>query len=321
MQMQVFKRELTETHCIGAEWPEFCGVVEPGESFVIETVESIPNGPVEVNGIRKGDTVCISIERIQIEPPFYAPQSGPFILGCGERIPLEYEDGWFKWPDHFKLEANPSVGNIAVLPDPSDEEIVELSRFQVFGPRPFDRNERGWRRVVRETRGKHCHQDCFALNEGSSIFFKVSVDGVGVCADDVHGYIGQGELGFGAIEVNGSVQLRVEKSNRWFVDWPVIETQDALMVFVSYTSTYARRPALKYVDLVKLAYQEMRRVVAVKLNIPVEDANTIVATACDIKNCAIYGLGENYIPQDRERLPYDIAIVASLPKSILADGG
>ena len=74
-------------------------------------------------------------------------------------------------------------------------------------------------------------------------------------------------------------------------------------------------------DLVKQAYQEIRRVVAVKLNIPVEDANTIVATACDIKNCALYGLGENYIPQDRERLPYDIAIVASLPKSIFADGG
>jgi hypothetical protein len=116
MQMQVFKRELTETHCIGAEWPEFCGVVEPGERFIIETVESIPNGPVEVKGIRKGDTVCI-------------------------------------------------------------------------------------------------------------------------------------------------------------------------------------------------------------LSIPVEDANTIVATACDIKNCALYGLGENYVPQDREKLPYDIAIVASLPKSIFADEG
>jgi acetamidase/formamidase len=191
--MQVFKRELTETHCVGAEWPEFCGVVEPGESFVIETRECDPNGPVEVKGIRRGEIVCITIEDIQIEPPFYAPQTGPFFLGCGEAIPLEYGDGWFIWPDHFKLKANPSVGNIAVLPEP-DEEIRELCRFQILGPKPFEKDPRGWRRVVRDTRGKHCHQDCFALTKGAKIFFRVNVDGVGVCADDIHGYIGQGEL-------------------------------------------------------------------------------------------------------------------------------
>jgi hypothetical protein len=77
---------------------------------------------------------------------------------------------------------------------------------------------------------------------------------------------------------------------------------------------------LKYVDLVKEAYREIRRLVADKLGISVEEANTIIATACDIKNCALYGLGENYIPQDRNRQPYDIAIVASLPKSIFVAG-
>ena len=49
--MQIFKRELTDTHCVGDEWPVFCGSVEPGESFVVETVENVPNGPVEVKGI------------------------------------------------------------------------------------------------------------------------------------------------------------------------------------------------------------------------------------------------------------------------------
>jgi len=112
----------------------------------------------------------------------------------------------------------------------------------------------------------------------------------------------------------------VARSDLWAVDWPVIETAEAFTVFVSYTSTYVRRPPLKYVDLVKEAYTEMRRLVAARLHIPVVEANTIVATACDIQNCALYGLGENYIPQDRGRQPYDIAIVASLPKSIFADG-
>ena len=93
------------------------------------------------------------------------------------------------------------------------------------------------------------------------------------------------------------------------------------MVFVSYTSTYVRRPVLGYVDLVKEGYREIRRLVAQRVGISVEEANTIVATACDIKNCAIYGLGENYIPQDRDKSPYDIAIVASLPKSVFVKEG
>jgi acetamidase/formamidase len=213
------------------------------------------------------------------------------------------------------LPAKPSVGNIAILPEP-DEEILELCRYQVFGPTPFEKNPRGWRRVVRDTRGKHCHQDCAALQKGSKIFFKVNVNGVGVCADDIHGYIGQGELGFAGIEVNGSVQLQVERADDWALDWPVIETEDEFMVFVSYTSTYARRPVLHYVDLVKAGYQEIRRLIAERVGITVEEANTIVATACDIKNCALYGLGENYIPRDQGKQPYDIAIVAALPKGI-----
>lgn len=66
--------------------------------------------------------------------------------------------------------------------------------------------------------------------------------------------------------------------------------------------------------------RRIRRLVAEKLGISPEEANTIVATACDIKNCALYGLGENYIPQDRGKEPYEIAIVAALPKSIFRDG-
>jgi hypothetical protein len=100
---------------------------------------------------------------------------------------------------------------------------------------------------------------------------------------------------------------------------PVIETEDRLILFVSYTSTYDRRSALRYVDLVKMAYQAMRRVVAARRGISIEEANTIVATACDIVNFALYGLGENYVPQDRGRLPYDTALVAALPKSVFVN--
>ena len=48
--MQIFEREFCRTHCAGWEWPEFLGRVELGESFVVETEEACPNGPIEVAG-------------------------------------------------------------------------------------------------------------------------------------------------------------------------------------------------------------------------------------------------------------------------------
>lgn len=65
----------------------------------------------------------------------------------------------------------------------------------------------------------------------------------------------------------------------------------------------------------------MRKVVAKRMNGSIEDANPIVAAALDIRNCALYGLG-NFIqkgPKKTGQPDRDIAVVAMLPKSIFAD--
>ena len=49
----------------------------------------------------------------------------------------------------------------------------------------------------------------------------------------------------------------------------------------------------------------------------IETANSAVARAVDLRNCAIYGLSEGYIPQAQGHPPYDIAVVACLPKAAL----
>ncbi|MHC4661002.1 MAG: acetamidase/formamidase family protein [Planctomycetota bacterium] len=313
--MQVFERELISTHCVGAQWPEFLGKAAIGESFVVETVECDANGPIEISGVGAGDDIAVHIEKINIEGPFTAPNGGPFFEGMGEAVPLEYRDGYFFWPDNFRLKTELSVGNVAILPEPTDE-IMEISRTLHFGPVKGKPNPRGWRTVVRDTRGKHCHQDCRALGEGSIIHLKAQVDGAGLCLEDVHGYIGEGELSFGGIECNARVQVRIERSEGWLIDWPIIETENEIMVFSSYTSTYIRRPQMKYVDIVREAYRALREVVATKIGGTIDDANTIVATAADIRNCALYGLGEGYIPPHKDIPPFDIAIVAVLPKNV-----
>jgi acetamidase/formamidase len=169
---------------------------------------------------------------------------------------------------------------------------------------------------VNDPRGKHCHQDCPYLTAGSIIHLKAQVDEAGLCLADVHGYIGQGELAFAGIEVAARVQVRVERSEGWYVDWPLIETQDEIMVFCSDTNMLEGSTDQQYVDLVRRAYREMRKVVAERIGGSIGDANPIVATALDIRNCALYGLG-NYIQKDGKRPNQpdrDIAVVGVLPK-------
>ncbi len=318
--MKTFARDLIQKHCVGSEWPDMLGCVELGESFVVETESCAPNGPIEIAGVRAGEAIAIHIEKIEMVPPFEAPNGGPFFAGLGPSVPLEYRDGYFYWPNYFRLKASPSVGNVAVLPEPT-EEILEACRIQYFGPDKGKPNKFGWRTVVRSARGKNCHQDCWAISEGAIVHIKAQVDGAGVCLDDVHGYIGQGEMAFGAIEVQARVQVRVERSTGWLVDWPIIETEDKIMVFSSYTSTYIHRPKQTFVDIVREAYRALREVVAARIAATIEEANSIVAAGADLKNCALYGLGD-YIQKEGKtgQEDYDIAVVACLPKDVFIVG-
>lgn len=317
--MQIFKRELTETHCVGDLWPEFVGEVALGESFVMETVGDASNGPVAVSGIRAGDDIAVHIEDIEIVRnsgggPFHAPNGGPFHEGCGKEVPLEFRDGSFYWPRHFRLRASPSVGNVAVLPEPT-EEILAMSREYDYGGCQW-KNEMGWRRVVKQARDKHCHQDCWAVTAGTVVHIKANVDRAGLCMSDVHAYIGQGEMSFAGIEVDANVRVRVERSDGWLVDWPVIETKDEIMVFSSFSTAYSHRPILEYVDVVREAYRAIREVVAARAGCTIDEANSIVATAVDIRNCALYGL-RGFITGEKSVM--DFAVVACLPKEVFVE--
>jgi len=316
--MQVFARELIETHCAGVEWPDFAGRVALGESFVVETERfNRANGPLAVDGIRAGDALAVHVEAIEMQPPYEAPDGGPLVEGMGAPVPLTYAAGQFRFPQGVALRAKPSIGNVAVLPAPTPA-VLALSHRDLGPPAPGHRGW-GWRAVVNDPRGKHCHQDCQALMAGAAIHLRAQIDQAGLCLADVHGYIGQGELAFAAIEVAARVQLRVERSSGWHVDWPLVETPDEIMLCCSDTSLLTGTADQQYVDVVRQAYQAMRQVVAARLGRSISDANPIVAAALDIRNCALYGLG-NFIQASGKTpgLPdRDIARVAALPKSVL----
>ena len=310
--MQSLRRAQIRTHAVGETWPSFLGEVRLGESFVVETERfNLVNGPIAVAGVRAGEAIAIHVEAIEILPPFEAPNGGPFFEGMGDSVPLKYEAGVLVFPQGFRLRPQPSVGNLAVLPAPS-ERVLEMARTDHLG--------RGWRRVVNDPRGKHCHQDCAALGEGTILHMRAQVDGAGVCAADVHAYIGEGETAFSGIEVAANVRLRVERSEGWLVDWTLIETDEEIMVFCSDTHLMDGREDQGYVDVVRGAYRAMREVVAARIGAGIEEANPIVATALDIRNCAIYGLGD-YVQKEGKRgdPDRDIAVVGVLGKGVFGE--
>ncbi len=307
--MQIFKREQIRSHCVGVEWPDFLGEVRLGESFIIETEQfNNANGPLAIPGVKAVDPIVIYVEQIELLPPFTSPNGGPFFEGMGEGQPLTYSDGYFVFPNHFSLKARPSIGNLAVLPEPT-ERILEMAR--------KDHLKRGWRRVINDPRGKHGHQDNPYLGVGTKIHLRAQVDQAGLCAADVHGYQSQGEVAFAGIEVNAKLQLRVERSAGWLVDWPLVETEDEIMLCCSDTNLLNDTEEQEYVDVVREAYWAMRDVVAAKIGGSIEAANPIVATALDIRSCALYGLG-NYIQKEgkTDQPDRDIAIMACLPKHV-----
>lgn len=147
-------------------------------------------------------------------------------------------------------------------------------------------------------------------------------DEVGLCLGDVHGYIGEGELAFAGIEVAARVQLRVERSEGWTVDWPLIVTPDEVMLFCSNTNAWDGTTDQQYVDVVRRAYQEMRKVVAARMGCSISEANAVVAAALDIRNCALYGLA-NFVQKGAKcasSADRDIAVVGVLPRSIFEGG-
>lgn len=154
--MQVFTRDNVHTHSVSAEWPEMLGTVALGESFVVETIRLNPvSGPIGIVGVQAGDNIAIHIEDIKMLPPYLGPNGGPFFEGIGDWVPLEYKDGQFIYPQHFCLKARPSIGNLAILPRPT-EALLEKARNTKARP---DHNT-GWRSVLNDPRTKYCHQDC-----------------------------------------------------------------------------------------------------------------------------------------------------------------
>ncbi len=211
-------------------------------------------GPIEVVGIRKGQTLGISIEKIRCGGSgvmMCSPNLG--ILGSDVRrsrtriVPIKGSIAQFS--KDIRIPLRPHIGVIGV--SPANKE------YPVFWPGDFGGN-----------------LDTVEACEGSTVYLPVFHDGAMVSVGDVHAAMGDGEVCGTAIEVPAELTLRFFVNRDLGVKRPMIETPTAWISFA----------AAKTLDAAaKIATSDLVRFVANRLGTDFEEAYMLASAAADLK--------------------------------------
>lgn len=182
-------------------------IVSDGQDF--STLDMRRNnpiaGPLLIDGAQSGDILQIEILDIKTK------EFGCMCVrtGCGiyevsgchcRRFPIS--DGSVLFDDGIRIPVRPMIGVIGVAP--------------AGGP------------VSTQTPGEHGgNMDIRVLSIGSTLYLPVFVSGALLSVGDLHAVQADGETAVCALEVSGSVRLRVTVKKQMQLETPFLETQNA----------------------------------------------------------------------------------------------
>lgn len=182
-------------------------IVSDGQDF--STLDMQRNnpiaGPLFIDGAQPGDILQIEILNIKTaDSGCMCVRRGSGIYevpGCHcRRFPII--DGCVLFDDALRIPIRPMIGVIGVAP--ADEPIST------------------------QTPGEHGgNMDIRVLGIGSTLYLPVFVPGALLSAGDLHAVQADGETAVCALEVSGSVQLRVTVKKHMQLETPLLETQHA----------------------------------------------------------------------------------------------
>jgi amidase len=226
-----------------------CMRVQPGESFVLETQDTAAGqlirgeqspfdrvgldvypprvnpvaGPVYIEGVSKGDLLCIVVQRVDVSHTSsvtFTSNRGPLkdsrrwghVDEPGVQF-LEHQvgpsgtmhDGIVRLRSGVEWPAAPFIGTIAVAPE---RDVVST----VLGQGAFGGNI-----------------DCRHVRQGSRIYISAQAEGGLVFVGDLHASQGDMEFTGVAAEAAGVVELSVEVVGRKNLPFPRIETDESLI--------------------------------------------------------------------------------------------
>jgi amidase len=209
-------------------------------------------GPFLIQDIRAGDWIAVHLEDIQVARYGYIRRGGPFLNRS--RIVLEAAEGRVHFPGGVSVPAHPMMGVIGVIP-----------REDSADPGPHGGN-----------------MDTVDIKAGSIFHVRAQRDGAWFVVGDCHAVQGEGEITCSGVEIDATVQLRIEKSPGFPCQNPVIETPEEWQTMASHTV---------WADAVRVAYAEMVELVRDRWGLSDEEANVLVGTVAHVKNSSIWGVG------------------------------
>lgn len=202
--------------------------VHPGDELVIQTQDCFANqitgpqdkleqldwdrinpatGPVFIEGAKKGDTLKVTIKKIEVADTAVVATGKDMGL-FGERLPDTYvrlvkiKDGKVHFSDSVSLEVKPMIGVIGVAP--GDGEAISCG-----------------------TPGHHGgNMDNTLIGEGATIYFPVFQTGALFAMGDVHAVMGDGEVCVCGAETKAKVTVSIDLLKGKTICNPVLENEE-----------------------------------------------------------------------------------------------
>jgi amidase len=168
-------------------------------------------GPIEIEGVKRGDTVGIEILEIRPDPVAYTwTRPGLGLLGDRrfsvlelETESLEIRTGGAAGRVIGRMPSRPHIGALGLLPD------------SVRAPRTLGRYGG--------------NLDFSAIAAGATVWLRAEVDGGGFFIGDVHAGIGDGEVCGTGAETGAHIVLRFHRSDGWSPGLPTVEDEGGRM--------------------------------------------------------------------------------------------
>lgn len=171
-------------------------------------------GPIYIEEAKAGDLLKVKILKIQVNEKGVAaviPNAG--ILGNQVQqsvvkvIEVKDEHAYFAG---IKIPVHPMIGVMGVAPAQKDGDWSTGTPWKHGG-----------------------NMDTKDITTGSVLYFPIHQKGALLALGDCHAAMGDGEVGVSGLEIPAKVTLQVELIKNKTVTWPLVETQEHVMVIAS----------------------------------------------------------------------------------------
>jgi amidase len=250
-------------------------VVEPSERVVLETHDAATGtlqtpedllwegqpehcnpatGPIAVSGAEPGDTLAVTIEKIEVGSQGYIlviPRQGTLVGEVAAPLTriVRLDGNTAIFTDQIRFPIRPMVGVIGVAPERGS---ISTAHPGVHGG----------------------NMDINAVAAGATIYLPVFVKGALLALGDVHAAMGDAEVSGTGIECPATVTIMVDLLKGRHTGRPWIRTEK----FLATTGN-----AADLMDAILIATRDMATQLAERLDISKEDAFMLISATGDVK--------------------------------------